>query len=149
MQPVIRFLVAPVNTTYSFDACGPLGYHTGKDRSNSCSQICGQPMLVLHTVNCTQWNVINSPSVLWNLLHPPRTWFNAHFGNINNILKTTRRCQMLTGGCTMKRINSDPILSLWNLRSLLECQSVVDVNSTGSIEGYPRNTLWFPLTKWH
>jgi hypothetical protein len=39
---------------------------------------------------------------------------------------------MLTGGYTMKRINSDPILSLWNLRSLLECQSVVDVNSTRS-----------------
>jgi hypothetical protein len=91
-----------------------------------------RPILVLHTVNYTQWNAINSPSVLWNLLHPPRTWFNAHFGNINNIPKTIRRCQMLTGGYTMKRINSDPILSLWSLRSLLECQSVVDVNSTGS-----------------
>jgi len=39
---------------------------------------------------------------------------------------------MLIGGYTMKRINSDPILSLWSLRSLLECQSVVDENSTGS-----------------
>jgi hypothetical protein len=105
------------------------------------------PILVLHIVNCTQWNAINSPSALWNLLHPPRTWFNAHFGNINNILKTIRRCQMLTGWCSMKRINLDLILSLWSLRSLLECQSVVDVKTP--IESYPPNTLWFPLTKWH
>ncbi len=91
-----------------------------------------RPILVLHMVNCTQWNVINSRNVLWNLLHPPKTWFNTYFGNIDNILKTIRRCQMLTGGYTMKRINSDPILSLWSLRSLLECQLVVDVNSTES-----------------
>jgi hypothetical protein len=32
-----------------------------------------QPTLVLHIVNCTQWNAINSLSVLWNLLHPLRT----------------------------------------------------------------------------
>jgi hypothetical protein len=37
---------------------------------------------------------------------------------------------MLTGCYFVKRINSDPILSLWSLRSLLECQSIVDVNST-------------------
>jgi hypothetical protein len=37
---------------------------------------------------------------------------------------------MITGCYFVKRINSNPILSLWSLRSLLECQSVVDVNST-------------------
>jgi len=37
---------------------------------------------------------------------------------------------MLTGCYFVKRINLDPILSLWSLRSLLERQSVVDVNST-------------------
>jgi hypothetical protein len=71
-----------------------------------------RPILVLHTVNCTQWDAINSSSVLWNLLHPLKTWFNAHFGNINNILKTIRRCQMLTGRYITKRINSNPMLSL-------------------------------------
>jgi hypothetical protein len=54
--------------------------------------------------------------VLWNLLHLLNTLrFNAHFGNINNILKTIRRCQMLTGCYFMKRVNSYPILSLSSL----------------------------------
>jgi hypothetical protein len=106
-----------------------------------------QPILVLHAVNYTKWNAIYSPSVLWNSLHPLRTWFNAHFRNINNILKTIRTCQMLTGCYIMKRINSDPILSLWSLGSLFKCQSVVDMNFI--VQGYPLNTLWFPLTKWH
>jgi hypothetical protein len=52
------------------------------------------------------------------------------FGNINNIMKTIRRCQMLTSCYFVKRRNSDPILSLWSLRSFLECQLVVDANST-------------------
>ncbi len=52
----------------------------------------GAPYSELHPVKC-----INSPSVLWNLLHPLNTLrFNARFGNINHILKTIRRCQMLT-----------------------------------------------------
>ncbi len=37
---------------------------------------------------------------------------------------------MLTGCYFMKRINSDPILSVQSLRSLFQCQSVGDVNST-------------------
>jgi len=37
---------------------------------------------------------------------------------------------MLTGRYFVKRINSDPILSMWSLRSLLERRSIVDVNST-------------------
>jgi len=115
---------------YSFHVCGPLRYHTHKGLEELVLLSNLQPILVFRIVNSTQWNVINSPSVLWNLLHPLKTWFSVHFGNINNILKTIRRCQMLTGCYFVKRINSDRILSLWSLRSLLERQSVVDVNST-------------------
>ncbi len=85
-------------------------------------------------------SAINSLSVLGICYILPGTWFNAHFGNSNNILKTIGKCRITKiGGYTMKRINSDPILSLWSFRSLLERQSVVDVNST--IESYPPNTL--------
>jgi hypothetical protein len=93
-----------------------------------------QPLLVLHTVNYTRWNAINSPSVLWNLLHPFRTSFNVHFSNINNIPKIITTCQMLTGRYIMKRISV--ATPLW-----AKCEGEAHIPKSGSLKsfGTPKN----------